>query len=501
MVLGMGRRMLTWLGMTLCLGGLASATAGARPLGQITTFPLPATSNELWGITPGPGGDLWFSDSSTKSVGRITLQGQITEFPVTDGIHGPSAEITEGPDHNIWFADQQGAVGRTTPQGQTTEYIVGTGSVTDDWVWGVAPGSDGNVWFTNRGCQDNTSGTCAVGKVTPQGQITEYKNFPLSGAVPSDLTAGADGNVWFDDSASAAIGKVTPQGVITEYRINRPGSVLEGITVGPNGNVWFTDAGTRSIGEITPAGHITEFTAGIPQSANLNGIAAGPDGDLWFAVGGKAPAIGRITPQGHVTEYSTGLPKYGFPVSIAPGPDGSMWATVNISPPQFAHDAAVQPGAAIARIGTGFPKPPKPALSGLRVAPKTASIAGRRVAGHCVAPTKKNKRQAHCRRALKLRISYKLSIASKVTLTFARQTSGRLVGKRCSKATKANRRDKRCSRVVKLPGHFTLSGTAGANTFTFKGKLAGRLLGAGAYRVTATPLGGTARTASFRILG
>jgi streptogramin lyase len=486
------------LALALCLL-VFTAAANARPLGEITTFPVPSPSKELWGITRGADGNMWFADNSTKSVGRITVQGQISEFPVNDPAHpnhGPSAEITQGPDHNIWFADQNGAVGRTNPQGQSTIYPVGGGSLPNDWIWGVAPGSDGNVWFSNRGCQGNPGGTCAIGKITPGGVIKQYTAFPLSGAKPSDMALGADGNVWFVDYGASAIGKVTPAGQIIEYSLSpsaEPGSV----GLGPNGNVWFTEFGTRRIGEITPQGHITEFSAGIPSTALLGAIATGADGNIWFVDYGMPPAIGRITPQGQVAEYPTGLPKKSGPSYIAAGSDGSMWVTNNVD--------AGNPDAstAIERIGTGYPPIPsqRPVLSGLRVSPKKSSIAGRRVKGRCVKRTAKNRAHKRCRRAIKLRIGFTLNTVATVTLTFTKQKSGRRVKKGCVKRTGKNRKHTRCTRNVRLPGQITLSAKAGTNTFTFAGKTGGRRLGPGRYRLTVTPAGGTPQTAQFRVVG
>src|SRR4051794_4293754 len=67
--------------------------------------------------------------------------------------------------------------------------------------------------------------------------------FPPAGlsGKPKLITAGPDGNVFFviEDSATAKIGKITPDGTVTEYPSpdNLP---LIGITAGPGGAVWGT---------------------------------------------------------------------------------------------------------------------------------------------------------------------------------------------------------------------------------------------------------------------
>ena len=56
------------------------------------------------------------------------------------------------------------------------------------------------------------------------------------------------------------------------------------------------------------------------------------------------------------------------------------------------------------------------------------------------------------------------------------------------------------NRIRTLRGTFTRAGKAGANRFTFHGRLAGHTLAPGRYRLRATPAGGATRRASFRIV-
>ena len=93
----------------------------------------------------------------------------------------------------------------------------------------------------------------------------------------------------------------------------------------------------------------------------------------------------------------------------------------------------VHPAAAAAR------QPAKPAISSLRVSPKSFSLAGRRVNGRCVKPTRQNNGNKHCRRPSTLRISYTLNVAATVTLTLKRQVAGRKVNGRCVKPTTRER--------------------------------------------------------------
>jgi hypothetical protein len=148
------------------------------------------------------------------------------------------------------------------------------------------------------------------------------------------------------------------------------------------------------------------------------------------------------------------------------------------------------------------PSPPpsdKPAISSLRVTPKSFSLAGRRVNGRCVQPTRQNNGNKHCRRPTTLRISYTLNVAATVTLTLKRQVAGRKVNGRCIKPTTKNGKHTKCTRLVNVPGTLTLAGQAGANQSTFNGKIGGHQLGPGIYQLIATAAGGSSSTITYKI--
>ena len=145
------------------------------------------------------------------------------------------------------------------------------------------------------------------------------------------------------------------------------------------------------------------------------------------------------------------------------------------------------------------PPPSKPAISSLRISPKRFSLAGRRVNGRCVKPTRHNHGDKHCTRPSTLRISYTLNVAATVTLTLKRQAPGHKVNGRCVKPTTKNRRHRKCTRLVNAPGKLTLAGHAGANQSAFGGKIGGHQLGLGTYQLIATPAGGSSRAVTFKL--
>ena len=74
-----------------------------------------------------------------------------------------------------------------------------------------------------------------------------------------------------------------------------PRRVPSSITSGPDGNLWFTDPGNHAIGRLTTGGVVTEFTQGLPANTP-NVITSGPTQPLVHPDWNRD--IGRITPQG-----------------------------------------------------------------------------------------------------------------------------------------------------------------------------------------------------------
>lgn len=128
-----------------------------------------------------------------------------------------------------------------------------------------------------------------------------------------------------------------------------------------------------------------------------------------------------------------------------------------------------------------------PLLSAARVAPRGFSLAGRLVKGRCAKQTAKNRNKPRCTRPIKLQISYKLNTPARVTITIARTLPGRLVKGRCVTLIRKNHKRPPCTRLLGVRGILTVNGQPGANSFTFNGRIGGRKLTAGSYRLTATP--------------
>ena len=61
--------------------------------GVFTEYQIPTFGSVPFGITAGPDGNLWFTESADK-VGKVTTDGVFTEYPIPAATPGPSAPPT-----------------------------------------------------------------------------------------------------------------------------------------------------------------------------------------------------------------------------------------------------------------------------------------------------------------------------------------------------------------------------------------------------------------------
>ncbi|HEY1881413.1 MAG TPA: hypothetical protein VGG51_00040 [Candidatus Cybelea sp.] len=215
--------------------------------GTFTGFPLKHFESPR-DITSGPDGALWFTAQfdSTAQVGRITTSGQITTYDVGEGANG----ITGGPDNALWFCEAGiDTIGRITVDGTVTNYSKGI--TPGSQPTSIAVGPDGALWFTE-------SAGGRIGRITTSGKVTEYSGGITAADEPSGITAGPDGAMWFTEYENyqsysvqnSKIGRITLQGAITQYALANPASEPTGIALGRKGDLWFVETGTNELGRV-----------------------------------------------------------------------------------------------------------------------------------------------------------------------------------------------------------------------------------------------------------
>jgi streptogramin lyase len=306
--------------------GVGPAVGRITPAGVITEFRAGLDGGFPQSLVVGPDGNLWFGIGSSKTsgpaIGKITPEGEITRVAELTSKTDPD-DLTVGPGGRIWWVSNSGSrpgVGYVQPGGVILQVHLPT------WPTDIVAGPDGNMWFTYG--EGSVAAIARIDSPEDPGDttITYFRDGLREESDPREIVLGPDGNLWFTDPWIDAIGKVTPDGSITQF--DAPNLFGDSPLVpGPDGNIWFTDWG---LNRIAPSGEIKWFgTPGNGESRNPEDLAFGPGDDLWFTSSrfedpGNG-AVGRMTSHGEVYEYNVGINPGSWPREIVLGPDGSFW--------------------------------------------------------------------------------------------------------------------------------------------------------------------------------
>jgi streptogramin lyase len=244
----------------------------------------------------------------------------------------------------------------------------------------ITTGLDGNLWFT-----DGVYGNAYVGRITPDGSVTEFPIEDHSDTQLYNITAGPDGDVWLlgirntigqNDERLVAI-RLSPDGTPTMFDVYADPFVsnVSPLAVGPDGNLWYTASfyadfpGTNQgsiVGRITPAGDVTNFSVGLIDIAELGvggGITAGPDGNLWVAIGdgihGEPRGVRRFSVDGQLSDVIPGSQPLSEMVTDA---NGNVWGLVWTD-----HIERIAPDGTVSDFPLPVHQPSTPELDPLRM--------------------------------------------------------------------------------------------------------------------------------------
>jgi virginiamycin B lyase len=309
---------------------VALGLAGAPVAGAVTIdeFPIGTAAT---GIVAGPDGNMYVT-TGAPSILQVSPAGAVTaRYPLTaNGAPIPSQPIFVGG--ALWYALNNGSLGRRTPDGIITELPLPTPTAA---VTGLAPGADGNVWFTEKGAKN------AVGRITPSGQVTE---FPVA-SEPTSIARDTTGQLWITlASVTQSVARVSTAGIIDPAGIR--GALSKVVTSPSSPAVWFLGRDDLSAYSskwtdyaywLTPGATGSRISAGFLSTAFSQDIAVGPDGNAWVTdqidphpQGWPGPPlgalrIGRVSPSGRTATYSAGLAADAKPSAITAGPGGTVW--------------------------------------------------------------------------------------------------------------------------------------------------------------------------------
>ncbi|MDQ6915590.1 MAG: hypothetical protein M3155_07240, partial [Actinomycetota bacterium] len=123
----------------------------------------------------------------------------------------------------------------------------------------------------------------------------------------------------------AAIGRLGPDGAVTDYPLpGEFGDQIGGIAAGPDGGIWFTAPKAFRVGRLSTRGEFSSYHT----SWNPYAIAAGPSHSIWFAMTDSGRwTIVRMVPAGYMTFWQ--VP--GQVRSLGVGPDGAIYITKDSS--------------------------------------------------------------------------------------------------------------------------------------------------------------------------
>jgi streptogramin lyase len=420
----------------------------------------------------GPDGNVWVAlGGTTNDIARVAPDGTVTSYNPAN-VAAPVG-ITAGPDGNMWVT-QTGGVARFSPADPGSAQQFTIAAIAD--ARGIVRGPDGNLWTANGD---------KVLKIPP-GNPAGFTEYTVAGMGARGIAAGSDGRLWVADFAGQRIVSVTTGGTPTPHPV---GGGPQEVAAGPGGQVAYTNPGAmpHNVGRLVSGG--SPLTTDTPM-ADPFGITLGTDGAYWIAQF-ATHNLGRLTTTGAYTTLG-GLSAGSGPRFITAGAGNTLWVAL-----ETANKVARVTGVvADSGPGTSPTTPPAdttpPAISGLRLTSPTF-----RAVARAVSP-------AGRRAPFGTTISFVLSEAASVQMRFQRVQPGRLVAGRCVTPPRSAKRLRGCTRLV-AAGTVRVSGVPGLNRRVFRGRIGGKALPPGAYRLVLTATdaagNGSARaTSRFRVV-
>jgi streptogramin lyase len=158
---------------------------------------------------------------------------------------------------------------------------------------------------------------------------------PTAGVGLSNIVAGPDGALWFNEQTGFAIGQITTTGAVTEFPVPRAPYSADGdgptTIVSSGGNLWTLANVGSTIDAISTAGAVTQLYANLSQSAT--NLAPDSAGGVWAAslagAGGGSVSGGLFRvdpPDGAIRNYRNPQFTGQFqPVPLLAGPNGTAW--------------------------------------------------------------------------------------------------------------------------------------------------------------------------------
>jgi virginiamycin B lyase len=286
---------------------------------------------------------------SRRLLTATTLNDSLA-LPAPSPISNPTATplgITAGPDGQVWFTESgSNQVDSITPGGG--EGTLGTPINVGSDPWGIVYVPGGDIWFAEHGAN-------AIGRIDPTTRqyLGDFAT-PTSSSQPVGLTYDpANGMIYFTEPGTSKIGFFNPATItssadISEVTLPNASAAPQpyGITYDPgDGNIWFTERAANQIGMFDPSTQTFNSTPySVPDASSDPGpfyITAEPDGDVWFSEVGNgtgtglvdmfSPTSGTFAANGPYSFGASAGHPTGYVDGITTGPDGDIYFTASTS--------------------------------------------------------------------------------------------------------------------------------------------------------------------------
>src|SRR5262249_37058930 len=136
----------------------------------------------------------------------------VAEFAIPTG-NGQPTGITAGPDGNIWFTETNsnkiGLVNITTHA--VSEFAIPSSGGHPVYITGA---SDGNLWFTE-------AGTNKIGTVNLPDNTITIMGIPTPSSSPAGISVGPGGTLWYAESAIHGIAEVVATPTVTATPVSQ----------------------------------------------------------------------------------------------------------------------------------------------------------------------------------------------------------------------------------------------------------------------------------------
>lgn len=237
---------------------------------------------------------VWFTEFLANKIGRLNPHtGEFLEFVIPTAGSGPHSIVSihtptlvpELSNHQVWFTEFYGnKIGRMTGEGEFTEFEVPTpGSGPMGITRTFSPAS---IWFTEL--LGNK-----IGRMPIAGGAIEELPIPTANSGPTDIQYTGGGRAHFTEFNAGKVGYVDANRTISEIELPTPSSRPYRICRGSlaSYDVWFTERLASRIGVIRYNGAVTEYELPVGHTEPLGCSFGGAE--VWFAQ--RAPnALGWV---------------------------------------------------------------------------------------------------------------------------------------------------------------------------------------------------------------